>query len=503
VNDPPGADARPAALPDPVAAALVFIASGAVLVLEILALRLVAPYVGVTLQTSTAVIGVALTGIAVGAWAGGRTADMVDPRSLLAPAFLLAGAGTLLVLPMVRWVGATATGPEVGSVLLVATVAVLPPVVLLSAIPPLVVKLQLGSLARTGSVVGRYSGIGTVGAIVATFVTGFLLVAALPTSAIVVAVGLLLLAIGGLLLVASWRSARRTRLLGGSVAALLGVGLTVSAPSPCQIETAYHCARVVVDPARPTGRVLELDTLRHSYVDRSDPTYLDFTYIETLGSLLDVHRPPGAPLSALHLGGGGMTLPRYLAATRPGSRSLVYEIDGGVVELNRTRMPLPADAGITVEVQDARIGLTRENAGSRDVVVGDAFGGLSVPWHLTTAEVARQVARALRPGGVYAVNVIDYPPSAFARAEVATLRSVFPFTAVVATPESLAGRGGGNFVLLASAAPLPLDALRERLAERGTPVEIATRDRLDAFVGDARILTDDFAPVDQLLLRRS
>jgi spermidine synthase len=198
-----------------------------------------------------------------------------------------------------------------------------------------------------------------------------------------------------------------------------------------------------------------------------------------------------------------MTLPRYLAATRPGSRSLVYEIDGGVVELNRARMPLPADVGITVEVQDARVGLTREGTGFRDVVVGDAFGGLAVPWHLTTAEVARQVARALRPDGIYAVNVIDYPPSAFARAEMATLRSVFPFTAAVAAPESLAGRGGGNFVMLASAARLPLDALRERLAERGTPVEIATGDRLVAFAGDARVLTDDFAPVDQLLLRRS
>ena len=488
------------ALPSWLAATLVFLSSGAVLVLEVLSLRLIAPYIGVTLETSTSVIGAALAAIAFGAWMGGRVADLADPRKLLGPVLLLAGAATLLVLPLVRWTGRLAGGSDVSSVLLLATAAVFIPAALLSAVTPLVVKLQLGDLARTGSVVGRYSGIGTLGAILATFATGFVLVATLPSTAIVLGLGAVLVAAGLAVLVLLGLGAAR----GPGGPAILGVfvllgSLTVLAPNPCQVETAYHCARVVADPSREGGRTLELDTLRHSYVDLDDPTHLEFRYVQAIASLADALRPPGAPVQALHLGGGGMTVPRYLAATRPGSESLVLEIDPGVVELDQQELGLRTGADLRVEVIDARVGLARQPDEAYDLVVGDAFGGVAVPWHLTTAETVRDVDRVLRADGVYVANVIDNPPNALVRAEVATFRTVFPYVAVVAAPEDLRGASGGNFVLLGSARPLPLDALRARLAERGTGYAVAAGEDAARFAGSAQPLTDERAPVDQLL----
>ena len=482
----------------PVAAgALVFVAAAAVLVLEILSLRLVAPYLGLSLETSTAVIGVALAAIAAGAWVGGRSADVVDPARALGPLVLAAGVLVMLVLPAVRWTGEAVRGGDVSAVLLVAAVAVFAPAALLSAVTPMVVKIRLSTLAETGTVVGRLSGIGTLGAIAGTFLSGFVLVAALPSSAILLGLGGLLVAVGAVLGV----RLRGVRSVAGPLAlAVVGSTGTWLAPRACDLETAYHCARVVEDPARPTGRVLELDTLRHSYVDLADPTYLEFAYVRAIASAADVVRPAGVPLRALHVGGGGLTLPRYLATTRPGTASLVLEIDGGVVDLDRERLGLQTGNGIDVRVQDGRVGLASEPSASRELVVGDAFGGLSVPWHLTTREALADVRRVLVDDGVYAMNLIDHPPLAFVRAQVATAAAVFDQVLLVARPPALARETGGNYVVLASDRALPVDRLRERLAERAPELALLDDRRdLAAFVGGARVLTDDFAPVDQLL----
>ena len=166
------------------------------LVLEIAGLRLIAPYVGITLQTNTAVIGFALAAIAVGAWAGGTWPTARDPRRLIPPLVVAGGALVVAVLPLVRFTGEAFSGGDAGSVLLLAFVAIVVPAALLSAVPPMVVKLQLASLDETGAVVGRLSGIGTLGGIAATFLTGFVLVALFPTSGILVGTGLVTVVAG-------------------------------------------------------------------------------------------------------------------------------------------------------------------------------------------------------------------------------------------------------------------------------------------------------------------
>jgi spermidine synthase len=487
-------------LPGWVAAAVTFLCSGAVLVLEIVGLRLIAPYVGVTMQTSTAIIGFALAAIAVGAWLGGATADRTDPRRLLSPLMVAGGALVVAVLPLVRFTGSLLDGADAGAVLLLAAVAVVVPAALLSAVPPMVVKLQLSNLAETGAVVGRLSGIGTLGGIAATFLTGFVLVAVLPSSVILVATGLVTVLAGLAVAVLLRRRSGAGRMpVALVVLAVGGTGLAAVAPTPCEEETAYHCARVEADPERDSGRVLRLDTLRHSYVDLADPTHLEFEYVRAIAAVSDVLRPEGESLSALHIGGGGLTLPRYLAEVRPGTRSRVIEVDPGVVRIDREELGLEPSDLLTVTVADGRVGLAGEPSGERDLVVGDAFGGLSVPWQLTTREAVELVDRALADDGVYAINLIDHPPLAFVRAELATLRAVFPHVALLARIPVLAGDDGGNLVAVASRSPIPVEDLEERLADHRLVWRVARGADLDGFVGDADVLTDDHAPVDQLL----
>ena len=158
---------------------------------------------------------------------------------------------------------------------------------------------------------------------------------------------------------------------------------------PCQVESAYYCMRVDHDPFRATGRILWLDDLRHSYVDLADPTLLEFDYTRSFSDAVDAAFPEGQALDALHVGGGGFTFPRYLAATRPGTRSTVLEIDPAVRDLARDELGLRTSPALRVRIGDARLGIRDEADDSRDLVVGDAFGSLSVPWHLTTREFVR------------------------------------------------------------------------------------------------------------------
>lgn len=494
---------RTAGLPSWAAGLTVFGASAAVLVLEITALRLIAPYVGITLETNTAVIGLALAAIAVGAWAGGRAADARPPRPLLGPLLIGGGALVLAVTPLIRLLaGAVGSDDAAGIVLLFAAVAVFAPAALLSAIPPMVAKLALRTLDETGSVVGRLSGIGTLGAIVATFLTGFVLVAIVPTSVILLGTGTALV-IGGLVLTVTARRTGKQKappVAGTLVLAAVAAGLGVVAPSPCALETDYHCAAVQADPDRDSGAVLILDTLRHSYLDRDDPSYLEFAYIRAIASGLDTVGEPGTPLDAVHVGGGGMTLPRYLLDQRPGGDNLVLEIDPGVVAVDRELLDLPDDPELRIEIGDGRIGLAALADDSADVVVGDAFGGVAVPWHLTTREAISDVDRVLRTDGLYAVNLIDFGPLDFARAEIATIADVFDHVVVIARPAALTDGSGGNIVVLAADRPLPRAEIEAAMAVRETPMTMQTDAELADFLGPAPlILTDDYAPVDQLL----
>ncbi|HEU5484209.1 MAG TPA: fused MFS/spermidine synthase, partial [Microlunatus sp.] len=250
---------------------------------------------------------------------------------------------------------------------------------------------------------------------------------------------------------------------------------------------------------------LVLDGLRHSYVDLADVRHLEFPYVRAIVATVDTRFPGDEPLRAYHLGGGGLTVPRYLAATRPGTTSVVSEIDPGVVRVDTQLLGFRDGAEVEVHVEDGRLGVRRLPDDSRDLVVGDAFGGVSVPWHLTTRDAVADIDRVLTPDGVYVLNLLDSGPLDFARAEVATLQERFAHVALATEERTLADRRsqGGNLVVVASQRPVDAVALEQRLAQQGLDEwQVLDGAELIAWAGDAPVLTDDYAPVDQLLTPR-
>lgn len=221
-------------------------------------------------------------------------------------------------------------------------------------------------------------------------------------------------------------------------------------------------AELLADADRPGGWLLTIDRIRQSYVDLDNPTYLDFEYLQAFGDVLDAL--PGGPLAVTHVGGGGLTFARYIAATRPGSPQIVLEPDTVLTELVRARLPLPPRSRIRIRPTDGRAGVAGLREASADVIALDAFHGGRVPADLTTREFAADVARVLRPDGVMLANIADGPPLTYARRFAAAVRAELPEAVVTGEPAVLKGRRFGNVVLAASRAALPLDAIRRAAA---------------------------------------
>jgi spermidine synthase len=494
----PVSSARP--LQNLLAIVLVAGTSAAVLVLEILAGRLLAPYVGVSLDTYTGIIGTILAGIAVGAWAGGALADRVDPRRLLPVLLMLGGALAITTIPVVRVIGGGSSGGGGPMILILAAFGFLPSATVLSAVPPAVIKLQLQDLDQTGSTVGQLSAWSTAGAIFGTFFTGFVLVATAAVSTLIVTTGILLLVSGGLMALfagsATVSSATQaTELMGISGLAAMSILGTVAIDSPCETQTSYYCLSVTEEADDATRKVLVLDDLRHSYVDIDDPTVLSFWYVRRLVEAIEA-----APASddIVYLGGGALTIPRYVRATQPGTTQTVFEIDGELIEVVENQMGLdrnePEPIGIVVG--DARLSLDDVADNSADIVIGDAFGSRSVPFHLATEEFIGEVERVLRTGGMYAANIIDGGGQRFLAAEAATLARVFDHVVVI-RGEAVTEGFRGNSVIVASDTLLDPADFTELRTAAGDPGAVVVD--FDAYIDGATILTDDFAPVDQLI----
>ena len=254
---------------------------------------------------------------------------------------------------------------------------------------------------------------------------------------------------------------------------------------PGPVEVFGGTAELLADADRDGAWMLLVNHTPQSHVDLDDPGHLEFEYVRRIGHVLDLAASPGAAIDAVHLGGGALTLPRYVSVTRPGSRQRVVEIDQPLTDLVRAHLPLPRGHRIRVRADDARVGLAALHTDSADVVICDVFAGARTPGHLTSVEFATDAQRVLRPHGVYAANVADGPPLAFARGQVATLRSVFRHVCVLAEPGTLRGRRFGNLVAVASDAELPIDDYVRRCARDPMPARVVHGADLRRFAGTA------------------
>ncbi|WP_018658106.1 spermidine synthase [Actinomadura flavalba] len=256
-------------------------------------------------------------------------------------------------------------------------------------------------------------------------------------------------------------------------------------PVPGPHPLGHGEAELLRDTDRDGGWVLAVDGVPQSYVHLGDPTHLDFEYMRLLGDIVDHLGAPGEPLDAVHIGGAGCTLPRYIAATRPRSRQVVLEPDAALVGLVREQLPVRDVPGLKIRVTDGRAGIAALPEAADDLVVLDAFADAAVPVELVTQEFTRDVARVLRPGGAYLLNIADGTRLAFARRVAATLRAVFPHALLLGDPGVLRGRRFGNLVLAASRAPLPEAPLRRLAAGGLARARLVAGDDLGAFAAGA------------------
>ncbi|GAA4916374.1 spermidine synthase [Streptomonospora salina] len=260
------------------------------------------------------------------------------------------------------------------------------------------------------------------------------------------------------------------------------------------------------DADRAESWLLMVDGTPQSHVDLSDPAYLDFEYVQRIGHTVDLAFPAGGRIRALHLGAGALTLARYVAATRPGSRQRAVDDNPRLIELVRESLPWDRRTDLRVGTGDAREWLARRQSDSADLVVCDVFAGAQTPAALTSVEFFADADRVLEAGGVCAANVGDGRRLRHVRAQAATLGAVFAHTALIAAPGVLRGRRFGNFVLLGSQRPLPAEELTRRAHRDPDMARVLEGETLERFVAGAPAVrdasaTDSPAPPDDVFAR--
>ncbi|MEW9551312.1 spermidine synthase [Nonomuraea sp. NPDC050783] len=259
-------------------------------------------------------------------------------------------------------------------------------------------------------------------------------------------------------------------------------------PAPGVYPVTFGEVELLRDLDRQDGWMLSKDGVPQSYVDLKDPTFLEFEYVRLMADVIDLL--DDGPLSCVHIGGGACTIPRYVSATRPGSRHIVVEPDGLLVNLVREQLDLRSVPRLKVIVEGGRAGTGRIWDGTADLVVLDAFAGATMPIELATAEYMGDLARVLRPGGTLLINLADGKGLAFARRLLATVTGTFRHVALLAEPGILRGRRFGNLIVTASRAELPVDLLTRRAAGGLTQARCVHGEALTNFVAGAAPIRD-------------
>ncbi|MCZ6892014.1 MAG: fused MFS/spermidine synthase [Chloroflexi bacterium] len=489
---------------------VVFAASACGLIIEIVAARILAPNVGVSLYTWTSVIGVVLAGISVGNYLGGRAADRFPSPATLAHILLAAGVSSLIILVLVGAVSdayeALPLVPRI--VLLTATLFFLPSLIL-GMVTPVVIKLRLKDLAQAGNVVGKVYAIATAGAIFGTFMTGFVLIQwigsrqTLLLVASVLIVMALALALGNV-----WRVKAPFVALMAVFIGLTSAAFTTGAfDSGCLRESNYYCIQVtdtVVQGDLPV-KVLRLDKLLHTFVSPEDPTLLVQGYQKVFAEIEAYVAQRNPSLRVLFIGGGGYANPRHLEAVYPESTVEVIEIDPEVTRVATEYLGLRPDTRIVTYNEDARMAVSKLARGQYDLVIGDAFHDVSIPYHLTTKEFNEQVGALLKDSGIYAVNAVDkLHTGGFLRAYVNTLQQTFPYVSVIQDVARWEDNGQRTYVVAASFQPLSATALENASILGGRSQSVSRLMPEDTFESWLRskgtiTLTDDYAPVANLM----
>jgi spermidine synthase len=524
---------------------VVSIASFCTLVIELVAGRIMAPYVGVSLYTWTSIIGVVLAGISIGAYLGGRIADRYPRSSTLGWLLFLSGLGAFSISPLTNLIGGAQFQTSLMiRILLITTIIFFIPSFLLGMISPVVVKLTLSNLDKTGNVVGKIYAFSTLGSILGTFATGFFLISWMGTRHILLTMGIILIVCAPIF--GGFFNRKKTIALFSlilflvfilSVAALYGYVVIsheeISLPTNpirsldalyryafeppleeetyCYKESNYYTIKLKKSIRGNNGDPLEslvLDHLVHSYTDLKDPLYLEYEYIRMYEEVVRWQVSKRKSFKTLFLGGGGYTFPRFIEAKYPKADINVVEIDPEITQLVKSYLGISKDSKIRTFNEDGRwFVMNCKEKGSYDFIFGDAFNDLSIPYHLTTKEFAMQLKNLLKSDGLLLANVIDsFQKGAFMPSYIRTLEEVFGKGNVhlMTLSSDYDHIGISTCVVVASSKRLDMDdfvmAVKGK-GEKEMTSYVMPQDRLQEYLKErySVILTDDYVPVDNLI----
>ena len=482
----------------------IFISSAILLVLEIVAGRLIAPYVGVSIYSWTSIIGVILAGLSLGNWLGGRWADRGGNETGVGIVLLLAAIfsfASLLMLTLVAPVLQNSQLDLISASFLYVLTMFFVPAVLLGIITPLLTTLALRLDTRIGHIVGRMHALAALGSILGTFITGYWLVQYFGTRMVIMGSAVCLVVLATPFL-------RKIRIVQTVILIVMGVGTVAVTQvrngfsNPCQWETNYFCLRVVDASSYEygTAKALILDHLMHGINHKKKPELLISPYVHAMDEIVRIHfsAQKDSRLRYFFAGGGAYTQPRAVKAMYPQAHVTVAELDHQVTAVAQQALYVNTNA-MQVIHHDARAVL-QTTQDHYDVVVTDAYHDISVPYHMVTQEFAQAVKRKLTPEGLYLINIIDiFPDAKLVKSLVKTLQLEFRYVDVwlEEVPEQVTRI---TYVIsVQNSRPLPEMINSQRGFERRWR---RVNDALLAkgtSIQDLPILTDDYVPVERLL----
>lgn len=482
---------------------IVFLCGAAVMILEMVGARIVAPYFGSSIVVWTALIGTILASLSLGYWWGGRIADRNPSMGTLGRIIMFSGLCTGLVAiakSMILDFWGLGSTPIYVAATAMNLVLFAPASILLGMISPYAVRLKMVAVDRAGSTAGSLYALSTLGSILGTFFAGFFLIGVLGSTSILILVAVVLILLSLMVSVAQ----RGSKIAALVLVLLLGAGLTgyggyLSSEGFFDLDTRY--SRVFVYESREAGTDRTLRAMATTprftqsamYLD--DHTALALQYTRFFKA--SWHFVPSAR-RFLVLGGGGFSFPKFALARYADVQMDVVELDPGVTRLARRFFFLEDHPRMTVHHEDARTFINRRE-NRYDVILIDVFNSqYSVPFHLTTIETAKRLHDMLREDGVIIMNTIaaiEGRQGRFLRSEYLTYSSVFPHVDLFPLQHPGDGQAVQNVMIVASKTRLSVDSsaadpdVSRFLAQRWSR----------SVPADVPILTDDFAPVDHYM----
>ncbi|MFC2010985.1 fused MFS/spermidine synthase [Chloroflexota bacterium] len=499
---------------------IAFISSFCVMVIELIASRILAPHIGVSLYTWTSIIGVILTGIALGNYIGGKIADRHPSPLILAAIFIVGSLLTIAILPITYVITSTDLFGNMAlmwNFILKTSFIFFLPAIILSMVSPMVIKLTLADLGQTGGVVGTIYAFSTAGAILGTFMTGFYFILWFGTSMIVWLVAATLF-LTGIIAWFSWQVPGRWKLsLKNLIIWTVIIEVVLSSVFLFQFrkswqetytkESNYSAIQVV----NQSGNIkaLRIDNLINSYTDPDKPTILIYDYVKVCEEVVRYLIKENPAPRVLHLGGGGYTLPRYMEVVYPESVNEVVEIDPAVTQVAHEELGLPLETSIKTYNQDARLFLIQRKAGDKyNIIIGDALRGPSTPYHLTTLEFDKLVKANLEEDGFYIANICDYEQGRYTPSFIYTLKQAFNYVYLFGVGESwgqivneIPVITATDRIVVATDHRIDLADYEEFITEDGLrkasgyPLD---EEQLEKYLAERNpiLLTDDHAPTD-------